>query len=289
MLKYQALINKINLRLDELSDYDKNLSYNNLLQAEKYALTAGGKHLRGLIVLMCASLGNIDPDDALDIACAVEMVHTYSLVHDDLPDIDNDDIRRGKPTCHKVFGNDIAIFTGDALLTKAFNIIACNKKFSSDIKIKCIEILSNCCGEHGMLAGQVIDKNCENTNATIDMINELHARKTGDMFYASVAIGCALGGVDKSITNKLTGYISYLGLAFQVKDDILDVTADEAVLGKPINSDKDCQKSTYVTIYGVEKSQQILIELIKKSKDCIKDINCDFFFELADYFENRVK
>lgn len=286
MNKYKEFINLITEHLDKLTSYNE-CEYSNLLQAERYSITSGGKHLRGLIVLQCAILGGVNVCDALDFACAVEMVHTYSLIHDDLPDMDNDDLRRGKPTCHKVFGNDVALLAGDALLTKAFNILANNKYFDSDVKIKCIKVLSDACGEHGMLAGQVIDKNYEQQECTVEMVDLLHHNKTGKMFLASVKIGCILGGVDEKIQNALVEYINHLGLAFQIKDDILDVTADETVLGKPINSDQKSTKSTYVSILGLEKSKQILLQLVNKAKSCIDFENNQFFVDLADYFIDR--
>ncbi len=285
MNKYKHLINLISDHLDKLTRFS-DCEYSNLLDAERYSITSGGKHLRGLIVLQCAMLNSVDVNKALDFACAVEMVHTYSLIHDDLPDMDNDDLRRGKPTCHKVYGNDIALLAGDALLTKAFSVIA-NTDFDDTVKINCIKVLSDACGEHGMLAGQVIDKNNENKDCTIDVVNLLHDKKTGKMFEASVKIGCLLANVDNKTKNNLVEYIKLLGLAFQVKDDILDVTSTAEALGKPINSDQKSTKSTYVSILGVEKSKDVLNQLVLDAKKYIEDINNQFFFDLADYFLNR--
>lgn len=286
MNKYKHLINLISEHLDKLTKFD-NCEYSDLLKAERYSITSGGKHLRGLIVLQCAMLNGIDVKKALDFACAVEMVHTYSLIHDDLPDMDNDDLRRGKPTCHKVFGNDIALLAGDALLTKAFNVIARNSDFDDTIKIKAIKSLSDACGEHGMLAGQVIDKKNENKDCTLDIVNLLHDKKTGKMFETSVEIGCLLSGVDYKTQQSLLGYIKLLGLAFQVKDDILDVTSTAETLGKPINSDRKSTKSTYVSILGIEKSKEILNTLVFDAKKHVEDIENQFFVDLADYFVDR--
>lgn len=288
MNKYIDIINSISERLDKISDFS-DCNYNSLLSAQKYSLTSGGKHLRGLIVVKCAMFGGVDINKALDFACALEMVHTYSLVHDDLPEMDNDDLRRGKPTCHKKFGADIALLAGDALLTKAFNVVADNNDFDSDVKIDIIRILSQKSGEHGMLAGQTIDKECENKTIDIDLLSELQLRKTGALFVAAVEIGCRLGNVKREIVDKLVEYIKLLGLAFQIKDDILDVTSSQEVLGKPINSDDKCSKSTFVSLYGLEKAKEIMNEKISDAKRLVSDINDPFFIELADYFAKREK
>lgn len=287
MNRYKNLVNLIDSRLEFLSNYNKS-TYDVLLEAEKYSLTAGGKHLRGLILIKVAMLGNIPVEDALDFACALEMVHTYSLIHDDLPEMDNDDIRRGKPTCHVKFGADIALLAGDALLTKAFEVIV-NTTASPMVKLECIKILAAACGEHGMLAGQVIDKCYENKTASIEIIEELQHRKTGDMFVAAVKIGSALADLDADKEDLLVEYIKDLGLAFQIKDDILDVTSSEQVLGKPINSDIENSKSTFVSVLGLEKANELLNEKICNAKKAICDISDPFFAVLADYFAERIK
>lgn len=288
MNNYKDIINLISKRLDEISNFS-DCSYSDLLKAEKYSLMSGGKHLRGLILIKCALLGDATVDGVIDYACALEMVHTYSLVHDDLPEMDNDDLRRGKPTCHKKFGDDIALLAGDALLTKAFNIIANDKNFDSDIKIETIKYLSQKSGEHGMLAGQVIDKQSENKQIGEALLCELQQRKTGDLFACAVLIGCLLGNVDDDVRDSLLKYIENLGLAFQIKDDILDVTSSESVLGKSINSDEKCAKSTFVTLFGIEESKRILDNKIQEAKKYICNIESEFFIFLADYFANREK
>ncbi len=288
MNKYVDIVNLISSRLDSISDFS-DCNYNSLLLAQKYSLTSGGKHLRGLILLKCAMYGGVDIYKALDYACALEMVHTYSLVHDDLPEMDNDDLRRGKPTCHKKFGADIALLAGDALLTKAFNLIANDNNFNNDTKIDVIRILSEKCGEHGMLAGQTIDKECEDKAIDEELLCELQLRKTGELFVSAVEIGCRLGNVNNSIKDKLVEYIKNLGLAFQIKDDILDVTSSQEVLGKPINSDNKCLKSTFVSIYGLEKAKEIMQNKINLAKQLVCDVDDPFFIELADYFAKREK
>lgn len=288
MNKYNNEINLINKRLDELSQYSES-SYSRLCEAERYSLMSGGKHLRALILLKIAELGGISNDNSIDFACALEMVHTYSLIHDDLPEMDNDDLRRGVLTCHKKYGADIALLAGDALLTKAFEVIASNSFFSCDIRIKCISILSDACGEKGMLAGQTIDKISENKKIEYDKLLELHARKTGDMFLAAVRMGCALGNITGEKADLLEKYMSLLGIAFQIKDDILDVTSSAEVLGKPINSDIESDKSTFVTLLGIEKSSELLSEKIVEAKKIAIDLDNEFFIDLANFFENRKK
>jgi len=203
--------------------------------------------------------------------------------------MDNDDMRRGMPTCHIKFGSDIALLAGDALLTKAFSVIASQTGVSSDKRIECVKILADKCGEHGMLAGQVIDKSSEGISISLDVLDELHSRKTGDMFKAAVLMGCTLGSVDSSVTEKLIEYISLLGLAFQIKDDILDVTSSSDVLGKNVLSDEKSFKSTYVTIYGLDKSFEILNDIISQAIVIAEQIGDEFFIDLANYFLKRDK
>ena len=288
MTNYTWITKKISERLDFLSDYSSSL-YSVLGEAQKYSVTAGGKHLRGLILCKCAMLGGCDISKVIDYACALEMVHTYSLIHDDLPEMDDDDLRRGKPTCHVKFGADVALLAGDALLTKAFSIISKNKDFCDSVKIRCIEILSDCCGEHGMLAGQVIDKQFEGKSVSVDQLDQLHKRKTGDMFAASVSMGCVLGNIDEKTAMELEEYIYNLGSVFQIKDDILDVVSSSDVLGKPVESDKKMFKSTYVSILGLEKAESILNERVKDALNVARRFDDKFFCDLAIYFAKRLK
>ena len=289
MNRYAEIINRISNRLDELSAYNSDSLYSNLLEAEKYSLTGGGKHLRGLIVIKTAMLGGIDIDDSIDIACALEMIHTYSLIHDDLPEMDNDDFRRGLPTCHKKFGADIALLAGDGLLTKAFQVVAETKKFTYAQKIKCVSLLANACGEHGMLAGQTIDKLSENVKIDLETLLSLHSKKTGALFRCAVLLGSVLANLDTNTENLLVNYMSHMGLAFQIKDDILDVVSTSEQLGKPVNSDAGSFKSTFVSMLGLEKSYDFLSQEIAEAKKISKSFEDLFFSLLADFFENRQK
>ncbi len=286
MNKYIGLTENISSRLEELTRY-KSCSYETLLEAERYSVTAGGKHLRGLILIETAKLGGAKADTALDFACALEMVHTYSLIHDDLPEMDNDELRRGKPTCHVKFGADIALLAGDALLTKAFSVIASNIFFSERKKSECIRILADACGEHGMLAGQAIDKLSENKKIDFDSLCELHSKKTACMFCAAVQMGCLLGDVSAETEKELLKVMRSLGLAFQIKDDILDVTSESSVIGKPVKSDEKSLKSTFVSLLGIDKSRELLENIASDIKSNPIIVECPFFAELADFFVNR--
>lgn len=288
MNKYSNDIRLITDRLYELTGF-KECSYDKLLDAQRYSVTAGGKHLRGLILLESAKLGGVSECKALDYACALEMVHTYSLIHDDLPEMDNDELRRGVPTCHIKYGTAAALLAGDALLTKAFEIMAQNAEFSCEKRIKCIQILSAACGEHGMLAGQMIDKLSENKAISYEQLTELHKRKTSAMFCAAIQMGAALSDLSPEMTDELTRMMELLGIAFQIKDDILDITSDSATLGKPINSDLKCSKSTFVSVLGIEKSELLLKEIIDDVKSIRIISDNSFFSDLADFFINRTK
>lgn len=286
MNKYIGLIKKISSRLEELTHYEK-CSYDVLLEAQHYSITAGGKHLRGLILLETAKLGGAQAETVLDFACAMELVHTYSLIHDDLPEMDNDYLRRGKPTCHVKFGADIALLAGDALLTKAFSVIVGNRFFSDHKKTECIRILADACGEHGMLAGQTIDKLSENKRIDFDSLCELHYKKTACMFCAAVQMGCVLGDISADTEKELLKIMNSLGLAFQIKDDILDVTSQSSIIGKPVNSDEKSLKSTFVSLLGIDKSHEMLKNIATDIKNNPIIVEYPFFAELTDFFVNR--
>lgn len=240
-----------------------------------YSLTAGGKRIRPVLMMLFYELSGKDKKDILDAASAVEMIHTYSLIHDDLPAMDNDDLRRGKPTNHKVFGEAVAILAGDGLLTDAFNILSSIKKIDLRYLIKAIEILSDRCGSNGMVSGQVADMLFEkrqekNIKKLSSALNYIHRHKTADMITASCMIGRVLSGKTDDLDMVESFGIS-LGLAFQITDDILDVTKTEKELGKN-PSDKKNQKLTYVSLYGLKKSRYIAEKEIEKTKSIIEKI-----------------
>lgn len=268
------------------------LAYSSVIEAMEYSLRAGGKRLRPALVFEFCRLFGGDIELAIPTACAIEMVHTYSLIHDDLPCMDNDDMRRGRPSCHKQFTEDIALLAGDGLLTHAFNVITqfsdLNILTSSQV-VDLIKTLSNVAGVNGMIGGQVVDLMLEKKTASIDELCLMHSLKTGAMITGAVELGCILAGACEQDKIHALNYGKNIGLAFQIIDDILDVTADEKLLGKPVGSDKTNNKSTFVTVLGLKEAQNRAKVLIEEAKnELINFPNVDsFLYELADYILNR--
>ena len=228
-----------------------------VLQAMNYSVNAGGKRLRPLLLAETYTLFGGSEQVAEPFAAAIEMIHTYSLVHDDLPAMDNDEYRRGKKTTHAVFGEAMGILAGDALLTFAFETAAKGLELTADATrvARAMGLLAKKAGIYGMLGGQVIDVEAEgNQNLTLDQILEIHTLKTGALLEASMMIGAVLAGADEEDMGKLERIARNIGIAFQIQDDILDLTGTMEELGKPIGSDKRNEKVTYVTLEGIEKS-----------------------------------
>lgn len=236
-----------------------------IYEAMEYSLMAGGKRLRPVIMMMAAKMCGKPAEMVLPFAAAIEMIHTYSLIHDDLPAMDNDDLRRGKPTNHKVYGEAMAILAGDALLTKAFEAAASfdDESISKDRVLRAISVLAQAAGDNGMVGGQVVD--IESRNEDAELLKYLHSLKTGALIRASGVIGAILAGASEEEIKAVESFCTNLGIAFQIQDDILDVTGSEEELGKPIGSDAENEKSTYVTIFGVEKAEQMADEYTKKA------------------------
>ena len=222
-------------------------------QAARYSLLGGGKRVRAVLTLAACQLAGADAADALDYACALEMLHCYSLIHDDLPCMDNDDFRRGRPSCHKQFGESTALLAADALVTAAFEVIA-NAKLPAESRIEAVQLLSKGGGDRGMLYGQELDKHFETVRASEQELLTLHAHKTGALIIAAVVLGCAAAGTapDTHLRKALACYAAELGLVFQIVDDILDVTSTTEELGKPVGSDADNDKTTFITLYGLQ-------------------------------------
>ena len=228
-----------------------------VLQAMNYSVNAGGKRLRPLLLAETYTLFGGSEQVAEPFAAAIEMIHTYSLVHDDLPAMDNDEYRRGKKTTHAVFGEAMGILAGDALLTFAFETAAKGLELTADATrvARAMGLVAKKAGIYGMLGGQVIDVEAEgNQNLTLDQILEIHTLKTGALLEASMMIGAVLAGADEEDMGKLERIARNIGIAFQIQDDILDLTGTMEELGKPIGSDKRNEKVTYVTLEGIEKS-----------------------------------
>ncbi len=287
MARKTALIN------DELSRvYAENKALNvSLAKSMNYSLMAGGKRLRPILLMAAADAVGSDGEKFLHISTSIEMIHTYSLIHDDLPAMDNDDYRRGKLTNHKVFGDGIAILAGDALLTMAFEVIASAKNISAEKKLQVVWEMSHAAGAEGMVGGQVIDLESESKHINMDTLKKMHAAKTGALFCASIRSGAILGGADEVQMEALTEYARQFGLAFQITDDILDVTGDEASIGKPVGSDEKNHKSTYVTLGSLESAQQLATEAVEKAKISLQSFGkeADFLRELVDYLLSRKK
>ena len=222
-------------------------------QAARYSLLGGGKRVRAVLTLASCQLAGADAADALDYACALEMLHCYSLIHDDMPCMDNDDFRRGRPSCHKQFGETTALLAADALVTAAFEVIA-NAKCSAESRIEAMQLLAKGGGDRGMLYGQELDKHFETVRASEAELLNLHAHKTGALIIAAAELGCAAAGVcpDADTRKALVCYAAELGLVFQIVDDILDVTSTTEELGKPVGSDADNDKTTFITLYGLQ-------------------------------------
>lgn len=236
-----------------------------IYQAEEYSLMAGGKRLRPVIMMMTAKMCKKSPELVLPFAAAIEMIHTYSLIHDDLPAMDNDDLRRGKPTNHKVYGEAMAILAGDALLTKAFETAASfsDESVPKERVLRAISVLANASGDNGMIGGQVVD--IESRNEDEELLRYLHSLKTGALIRASGVIGAILSGATDEEIKAVESFCDNLGIAFQIQDDILDVIGTEEEIGKPVGSDAENDKSTYVTLFGIEKAEKLAEEYTQKA------------------------
>ena len=264
-----------------------------LNESMEYSLMAGGKRLRPILVISAYTLFKEDIKKCMPYAIAIEMVHNFSLIHDDLPAIDNDDFRHGKLTNHKKFGESTAILAGDGLLNMAYITISEDLKKSNigDIaqKIKVFEEFTKAVDR--MIAGEYIDTEFEGKKISADELEYIHTNKTGALLKLCVRMGAILAGCTETDLVKLTSYAEKIGLAFQIKDDILSEEGNEEILGKPVGNDKEMEKCTYVSQYGLEKAKEILAQI---TKEAIDEINCygekaEFLKELALYIQNRNK
>lgn len=263
--------------------------FDSVYKAMEYSLLSGGKRLRPFILNEFYKACGKNDDGALNFAAALEMIHTYSLIHDDLPAMDNDDFRRGRPSCHKAFGEDIALLAGDGLLTLAFETAAKTEGISADKVLKAIIVLSTCAGNDGMIGGQVIDLVSEGTNPELSTVKEMYIKKTGALIAAAAEIGTILaGGTEKQVL-AAKDYALNLGIAFQIQDDILDKIGDSALLGKPVGSDAKNEKSTYVSITGLEKAKSDVEEYTKKAVLALETFGeaGKNLKDLAEYLINR--
>ena len=269
-----------------LSTEDKDLV--SLYDSMRYSALAGGKRIRPFLTLTVAEMFGAGVKDAIYFAAAVEMVHTYSLIHDDLPSMDNDDLRRGKPTNHKVYGEAIATLAGDALLTEAFEII-CAADLSAEQRIAAVRVLSEAAGAEGMVGGQIMDLAAEETAVPFESVIKTHSLKTGAMITASVRLGLLAAGItDEKITHDFCSYARYIGLAFQIIDDLLDVIGDEKTLGKPIGSDAEEGKTTFMQFFTSEEASEYAQNLAERAKTAISDYKgAEALCALAGYLASR--
>lgn len=251
-----------------LNDYfHQKGEFNKLIyEAMAYSVNVGGKRIRPMLNLLTYSIYKENIDETLDMAMAIEMIHSYSLIHDDLPAMDNDDLRRGMPTNHIKFGEAIAILAGDALLNEAMTLIMNYSLKHGEKAIKAGKVISDAAGANGMIGGQVVDIISEGKKINLETLNYMHSRKTGALIKASILSGAIMGDASDTDMKILDSYGEKLGLAFQIKDDILDVTESTEVLGKPAKSDEENMKSNYVSIYGIDKCEELCNEL---TTDCI--------------------
>lgn len=280
-------------RLEEkkalIDEYMKNILPKNetageIVRAMDYSVNAGGKRIRPIIAIACAEALEGSAEAVLPYAAALEMIHTYSLIHDDLPCMDNDDLRRGRPTNHKVFGEGMATLAGDALLNYAFET-ALGADTESKKKLKLIKIIADASGVYGMIGGQVLDMEGEKRKLSPDEITHMHDMKTGALIKAAAKIGAVSADAPEDV---FLTYAENLGLAFQLKDDILDVTQTTDKLGKPAGSDEKNDKSTFVTLYGLKGAKKLLDEATERAISSLPT-DCEFLRELARYLLTRKK
>ncbi len=288
--KLNDYVEMVNKRLSELipeCDFGEDVVH----QAMEYSLNIGGKRIRPVLTLECCRICGGKAEDALDFACALEMVHTYSLIHDDLPCMDNDDMRRGMPSCHIKFGEEYALLAGDGLLTRAFGVIANSSVARKNplVAINAVSALSYLSGCNGMIGGQVIDLKSEGKSVSVETLEVLDKLKTGALIRCAALLGCLSAGAEEEKTNACLEYAGKIGHAFQIIDDILDVTGNEAELGKPIGSDAECEKSTYVTLLGLEKSKEYAVRLTDEAIEALNIFGdeADFLEKLAIHLTKR--
>lgn len=292
--QYDAYLKIVNSQIDKYF-CGVDIPQKTVFDAMEYTIKGGGKRIRPVLLMATADICNADFDDASRVSVAIECIHNYSLIHDDLPCMDDDDLRRGRATCHKVFGEDIAVLAGDGLLNFAFEILSdCqgfNKLEPADL-IEIIKDISSASGVYGMIGGQVVDIESENRNdVTLDELLYLHKNKTGAIIASAARCGCLCGGFKKAkdVLPMIEAYAEKIGLAFQIKDDLLDVTGDTNVLGKTVGSDEKSDKTTFVKLLGQRGAEEYLEKVTEEAKSAIAPISekAEFLYDFADFLLNR--
>ena len=274
--------------LEKYFDYT-DADYGQVIEAQKYSLLGGGKRIRPFLTNeVCRMLGG-SLEASMPLACAVEMIHTYSLIHDDLPCMDDDDMRRGKPSNHKVYGYAGALLAGDALLTRAFGVIASADALSAEQRVRAVATLAGAAGDCGMIGGQVIDLDGESRELSFEKLLKLHAHKTGALIRCAAVLGCIAAGFEPDTPEAcaIATYADKIGLAFQVVDDILDATSSEEELGKSVGSDADNNKTTFMTFYSVDCAREYAARLTNEAIEAVKplassDVLCGLAVELLE-------
>lgn len=260
-----------------------------LRESMEYSLMAGGKRLRPVLLMAAADAVGADGTKLLPVACALEMIHTYSLIHDDLPAMDDDDYRRGKLTNHMVYGDAVAILAGDALLTLAFTVILRQKDVSAETLLRVVDEISRAAGAEGMVGGQVLDLRAEGVRISMEELRRVHMGKTGALFHAALRSGAILAGATEKQLAALTSYADHFGLAFQITDDILDVVGTSEEIGKPVGSDEKNHKSTYVSLTSLEEAQELARRTAEEAEKALSifGTEADFLRDLVAYLVNR--
>lgn len=280
---------KIDAALDKYFKTSEDYPIKGLADSMRYSLLAGGKRIRPMLVLEFCRISGGDVDAALPAACAIEMLHTYSLIHDDLPCMDNDELRRGRPTNHVVYGECTATLAGDALQAEAFGTIL-RSKLPAERRALCAECLADGVGLDGMCGGQYLDMLGEGKKLTEDELNEINSRKTGALLTAACRMGVAAGGGNEKMMEAAIQYGAAIGAAFQIRDDMLDVLSTNEMLGKPVGSDKQENKNTYMALLGEDKCAEMIQRLTQYAKTALKGAfqDTDFLCDLADSLADRI-
>lgn len=285
-VRYKEYQQAIERYLDGL--FTKKVSYGKLYDAMRYAILGGGKRIRPVLTLEFARLGGIDWHLALPFGCALELVHNYSLIHDDLPCMDDDDLRRGKPTCHKAFGETLAVLAGDALQPEAFRLILDAPMLSTDTRLEALRVLVRACGADGMVGGQVLDTVYDIGDA--EGLTQLNRLKTGVMISGAAELGCVAAKMNLGMRSQALKYADGIGRAFQIRDDMLDVVGDAAVFGKTIGSDKEKGKVTFVDVLGLDGCAREVERCTESAKAAVANWSDHMFlWELADRMVGRNK
>ena len=277
-------VDEINSALESLLPQNDDI----VSQAMRYSVRNGGKRIRPRLVLEFCKVCGGDYRQAMELACAVEMIHTYSLIHDDLPCMDDDDLRRGKPSCHVAYGEANALLAGDGLLTLAFEILA-KSPLPAQRVVSAVKVLAQAAGVCGMVGGQVMDLQNEGALVDVDTLRKTDELKTGELIRCSCVLGCIAAGADEEKIKAAERYAYGIGIAFQITDDILDVTGDAAAIGKPVGSDERNHKSTYVTLTSLEEARRLARKAADRAHSALAPLGekAAFLDELAEYLVTR--